>query len=97
MLAPEVSAYWVGWREASAAKVVMPAPARAEGMLGFSMPECSPVTTAAGLKLVSPLAVAKAWSWPISCSMEASGLVEVAGSQLPAALEQSMPGLVAVG
>jgi hypothetical protein len=29
--------------------VVTPVPARAEGMLGFSMPECSPVTTAAGV------------------------------------------------
>ena len=47
--------------------------------------------------MVSPFALAKAWSSPISCPMEESACVLVAGSQLPAALEQSMPGLVAVG
>ena len=39
--------YCCGWREASWAKVLMPVPASAAGMSGFSTPECSPVTTAA--------------------------------------------------
>jgi hypothetical protein len=43
------------------------------------------------------LAAANAWSNPISCSIEESGLALVAGSQLPAVFEQSMPGSVAVG
>ena len=46
---PELSEYCWGWREASVAKVVTPTPASAAGMLGLSTPECSPVTTAAGL------------------------------------------------
>ncbi len=46
---------------------------------------------------MSPLAAAKAWSSPISCSIDESGWVLLAGSQLPAPGAQSMPGLVAVG
>ena len=45
--------------------------------------------------MVSPLAAANAWLRPISCAIEESATVLVAGSQLPLALEQSMPGLVA--
>ena len=88
------SEYCVGCREASWAKVVTPTAFSAVGMLGFSTPECSPVTTAfwvywpAG-RLVSPLAAAQAWSSPISCWMLA------AGSQPP--VVQPIPGLVAVG
>ncbi len=57
-IAPEVPEieYWLGWREASAANVVIPMSAKAVGISGLSSPECSPVTTALGEKFVSPLA-----------------------------------------
>ena len=45
--APRV--YTCGCRDASAAMVVTPVPAREAGMFGFSSPECSPVTSAAGV------------------------------------------------
>ena len=41
--------YTWGCREASGANVVTPVPASAPGMFGFSIPECSPVTSAAGV------------------------------------------------
>src|SRR3954453_20750338 len=40
------SRYWFGWREASAAIVLMPVCVRAAAMFGLSSPECSPVTSA---------------------------------------------------
>jgi hypothetical protein len=43
------------------------------------------------------LAAAKAWSSPISCSIEESGTLPLADSQPPGPPAQSMPGLVAVG
>ena len=74
--------------------MVTPTAFKAVGMLGFSTPECSPVTTAfwvywAAGRLVSPLAAAQAWSSPISCWMA------LAVTQPP--LVQPIPGLVAVG
>src|ERR1700693_1466945 len=88
--APEpVMAYWFGWRLASVRNVVMPELAIAAGMLGFSTPECSPVTTADGSKLVMPLAAAKEMFFANSDSIL---LLE---SHPP--LAQRMLGLVAVG
>ena len=41
--------YTWGWREASVPIVVTPVSVSAPGMFGFSIPECSPVTSAAGV------------------------------------------------
>ena len=41
--------YCCGWRDASEPIVVIPVSVSAAGMFGFSTPECSPVTIAAGV------------------------------------------------
>src|SRR5205807_9842660 len=87
--------YGLGWREASAANVVIPRSAMAVGMFGFSRPECSPVTSALADQFVRPLLTANASSRPISWPMLD---VPLAGVQLePLEPAHEIPGSVAVG